>query len=63
MHNLILKTLPIFIKQHGIIIWEVNFWTWLEINYNWKIDYYIADHNDTILDIPKEYISVANNLT
>jgi GR25 family glycosyltransferase involved in LPS biosynthesis len=58
MHILMLKELPNFIKHTGtnIIAWEVNIWAWLEVNYNWKIDYYIANHNDSILDIPKSYI-------
>lgn len=36
------------------IAWETNFWTWLEVNYNWSPDWYLADHNDTILYIPDE---------
>jgi len=65
MHYLMLSELPNFIKHTGsnIISWEVNIWAWLEINNNWKIDYYIADHNNTILDMPKKYISVIASLT
>ena len=63
MHNLIIDQLPNFINQNNVIVWEVNIWTWLEVKHNWKIDYYFANHNDTILDVPKEYISVVNNLT
>ena len=65
MHNLMITNLPNFIKHKGtnFIAWEVNIWAWLEINYDWKLDTYIADHNNTILDIPKEYISVNASLT
>ena len=62
MHTLMLKELPNFIKHTGtnIIAWEVNIWAWLEINYNWKINYYIANHNDSILDIQNSYIYNTN---
>ena len=65
MHNLMITQLPNFINHTGtnIIAWEVNFWAWLEVYHDWKIDYYIADHNDSILDIPKSYISVVASLT
>jgi len=63
MHYLMINQLPNFIKQYGVLVWEVNIWAWLEINYNWKIDYYTANHNNTILDIPKSYISVVASLT
>jgi hypothetical protein len=65
MHNLMITELPNFIKHTGtnIIAWEINVWAWLEIYCNWKIDYYIADHNNTILDIPNIYISVVASLT
>jgi glycosyl transferase family 25 len=65
MHELMLDKLPYFIKHTGnnIIAWEVNVWAWLEMNYNWKIDYYNANHNDSIIDIPKSYISIVASLT
>ena len=65
MHLLMLEQLPNFIKEYGILVWEVNIWAWLEIihDHRWKIDSYIADHNDSILNIPKEYISVVASLT
>jgi len=56
MHNLLITQLPIFIEKKGVIVWEINIWTYLEYNCNWNIEYYISDHNDTILDIPKHYI-------
>ena len=58
MHLLILSELGNYITQSGknIINWEVNFWAWLENKCNWKIDTYHADHNDSILNVPNEYI-------
>jgi hypothetical protein len=41
-----------FLNQTKTIVWEVNYWAWLEskglINPTW----YLADHNDSIVDIP-----------
>ena len=65
MHELMIEKLPYFIVHTGnkIIAWEVNVWAWLEINHNWKIDYYNANHNDSMINIPKEYISIVASLT
>jgi glycosyl transferase family 25 len=65
MHLLMTKELPNFIKHSGknIIAWEVNVWAWIEHNYDWNIDYYIAGHDNTMLYIPPEYISVVASLT
>lgn len=57
MHYLMLEQLHNFIKEYGILVWEINMWAWLEVKHNWKIDYYIADHNDTILNIPAIYLN------
>ena len=51
------------LQNQKILTWEVNVWAWLEINHNWKIDYYNANHNDSIINIPKEYISIVASLT
>ena len=65
MHLLMYNEMPNFIKHTGknIIAWEVNIWAWIEHNYDWKIDCYISDHNNTMLYIPKKYISVCASLT
>ena len=62
MYLLIINELPNFIKHSGknIIIWEVNYWAWLESKHNWIIDTYHADHNDTIINIPNDYINNIN---
>jgi len=58
MHFLIQKELPNFIQHTGsnIIAWEVNVWAWLECKCNWQPKYYMADHNETMLNIPLEYM-------
>jgi hypothetical protein len=43
-----------FIKKYNKIVWEVNFWAYLETipEVNWKPIWYKADHNDSIIKIP-----------
>jgi hypothetical protein len=40
---------PEFVKTTQRLVWEVNFWAWLEVNSDWNPQWYLADHNDTIL--------------
>jgi hypothetical protein len=40
---------PEFIKTTRRLVWEVNFWAWLEVNSDWNPQWYAADHNDSIL--------------
>jgi glycosyltransferase involved in cell wall biosynthesis len=57
---------PLFLKEHRQMIWEVNFWAWLEVTNQillekfpttpeikpWKPTWYSSDHNDTIFRAP-----------
>ena len=59
---------PLFMKEHHRMIWEVNFWAWLEVTNEtilqlyppspdtpievWKPTWYNSDHNDTIYRAP-----------
>lgn len=54
-HELYLENFPKFLREHRTLVWEVNFWAWLESNTDWKISCYSADHNDSIVcNIPAE---------
>jgi hypothetical protein len=44
-----------FLETHRKLIWEVNFWAWLEAKDYWKPKWYSADHNDSIFNIPTQY--------
>jgi len=44
-----------FLTEHKKLIWEVNFWAWLESNTDWRPDWYNGDHNDSIFYIPTKY--------
>lgn len=49
------ENLPVFLRTYKTIVWEVNFWAYLELCCGWKPTWYRADHNHTILSIPARY--------
>jgi len=49
-HELYNHYLPIFLRENRRLVWEVNFWAWLEVNSDWNPKWYEADHNDTIIN-------------
>lgn len=46
-----------FLKTYKKLIWEVNFWAWLELEKDWNPIWYNGDHNERILEIQPEYLS------
>ena len=59
LYELQLKYFPIFIDKYKTLVWEVNFWAWLEVNTDWKPNWYKADHNDSIIQIPSEFYATS----
>jgi hypothetical protein len=53
--NLYNEYFPIFMNNYQKLVWEVNFWTWLEANADWSPIVYNADHNDSILYLSADY--------
>ena len=47
-----------FFEKHRTIVWEINFWAWLESTDKWTMNWYQADHNHTIFNIPTEYYKI-----
>lgn len=41
-----------FLKTHKTVVWEVNFWAWLEYQNYWKPYVYYSGHDDGMLRIP-----------
>jgi hypothetical protein len=60
-HLLYREHYPIFIKEQNKLVWEVNFWAWLEANTDWGAKWYASDHNDRIINIP-DSIFMNNNI-
>jgi hypothetical protein len=44
---------PIFMRKHNRVLWEVNFWAWLEFIPQWKPYWYYSNHNDSMLNVPE----------
>ena len=57
-HNYYLDYFPVFLKKYKKIIWEVNFWAWLEANTNWSPMWFYGVHNDTMLDLESNILSI-----
>jgi len=58
-HQLYILHFPYFINKYNKLVWEVNFWAWLEsIDCDWNPSWYKGDHNDSILFVPPEFYSL-----
>ena len=56
-YHLYMIHFPTFIQKYNKIVWEVNFWVWLESYTNWSPIWYEANHNDSILQLSSDYYS------
>ena len=56
-YNSYLTQLKIFLDTFGVLVWEVNFWAWLEREAKITVDWYLADHNDYMFNIPYSFIA------
>ena len=53
------RYLPDFFAEYNRMTWEVNFWAWLEHKVvDWTPNWYAADHNDSMLNVPAEWWSM-----
>lgn len=52
-----------FLEESKRLVWEVNFWFWLEKNGYIIPETYVANHNDSILQIPGRYLKTVACLT
>jgi len=59
------KSLVTWVNEKHRLTWEVNLWAWMESlpEFDFEPDSYLADHNDTILKVPIEYVSVVGSMT
>lgn len=55
-HALSRDALRIFLAQTGFLVWEVNFWAWLESTFSFSFRplVYISDHDDRLVSLPKD---------
>jgi hypothetical protein len=59
------KALSTWVNEKRRLTWEVNMWAWMESipEFDFEPDSYMADHNDTILKVPVEYLEVVCSMT
>jgi len=58
-YDLYQEYFPDFLFQYRQLTWEVNFWAWLEWQVtDWNPTWFLADHDDSIVRIPYEYVSL-----
>lgn len=55
-HKTYLTQLKKFLDMFGVLVWEVNFWAWLEREAKITVDWYLADHDDSMFNIPYRLI-------
>jgi len=52
-----------FLRLTEKLVWEVNYWAWLEACDFISPIWYPADHNDTIINIPSEVINIYTKIS
>lgn len=57
-YNLSIEHFNTFLTQTDTLVWEVNYWAWLESNANFNPIWYPADHNDSIIAISNHLYTI-----
>jgi hypothetical protein len=62
-HNLYETHFQEFLRKYGVLTWEVNFWSWLELNQLFSPNWYNADHNSSIFQFSADFCCIALPIT
>jgi hypothetical protein len=57
-YNLSFNNFGDFLTQTKTLLWEVNYWAWLESFKGFTPIWYSGDHNDSIIDIPQHVYNI-----
>jgi len=57
-YNLSINNFSKFLSITKTILWEVNYWAWLESNTDFKPLWYLGDHDDSIINIPEHVYTI-----
>jgi len=52
-----------FLRLTKNLVWEVNYWAWLEAEGYISPIWYLADHNDTIINIPTQVVKTSDYIS
>lgn len=55
-YNISINNFNKFLDLTKSLVWEVNYWLWLELENYFTPIWFLADHNDTIINIPGDLI-------
>ena len=55
-YELTTENLPKFFAKFNMLMWEVNFWAWLELTTDWNPSLYLSVHDDSMLNVPQSFI-------
>lgn len=50
------QNFPRFLEESKKLVWEVNFWAWMENQQLCKVNWFRGNHDDSILLIPEDFI-------
>ncbi len=51
------------VKTSGTLVWETNMWHYFELNCGLNIQWYLANHDDSIIHVPFRHYKTAASLT
>jgi hypothetical protein len=54
---------PAIVQKHKRLVWETNIWHYLELHRGLHLDWYLADHNERIIELPRSAFRVVASLT
>lgn len=60
-YNLSINNFAKFLSVTKTVLWEVNYWAWLESNTNFKPLWYLGNHDDSIINIPDHLYAIKLN--
>jgi hypothetical protein len=55
LYEMYMDWYPILLQDSKKMTWETNVWAWLEQEKGWTPDWFLADHNDSMIDIPRKF--------
>jgi hypothetical protein len=55
-HEKVVEHFKTFLQNHRRLVWEVNFWAYLELNHGLSIVWFLADHNEHILALSRDFL-------
>lgn len=62
-YNVSFNNVELFFKETNTLVWEVNYWAWLEANNRIHPIWTLGNHDDSILHIPNHFNTLLTTVT